>query len=488
MNKYGKTIVAFSLFLVLIFVSVVRVKAQEPLLKAGAARVDITPPVNPEYPPSGRYDHEKLFIRAVVLDNGLTRAALIGADINNIYEDSYAIAAPVIAGELNCPVENILMSPTHTHSGRTAGPPPEGGRLHDTKLVADAIIQAVREAKSKLQPARIGFGTGTAYLNVNRDVISSDTRLWTQAANPDGPSDKTLAVILITDIDGSPIAGYMNYAMHPVNGYLGGITSADFPGAACRYIEKAFGDEMVMIYSQGASGDQNPLWLRPGTNALASKSGLEIAGYELVRETVEAPLREGRVAHGKLDPEITDNLERWMDALGVILGEETIRVMTNINNLEGNVLIWAKQEILTLPGRKRTNTGREGSPGTYEDGPDVELRIGLLGIGDIALTGVNAEVYNIIAQKVKKLSPMSNTLMVSIANGKANSGYIIDDASYGKNTFQVLGARVRPGYAEQGIVNGLAGFIREYDSKKIPAHDKGGKIDISANKKTKTRK
>jgi hypothetical protein len=488
MNKFEKTKVVFYLLFAMTFLSVGYVRAEEPILRAGAARVDITPPVNPDYPPSGRFDHEKLFIRAIVIDNGITRAVLIGADINNIYEDSYVNAAPAIASELKCPVENILMSPTHTHSGRTAGPPPEGGKLHDTKLVAEAIILAAREANSKLRPARIGFGTGAAYLNVNRDVISQDTRLWTQAANPDGPSDKTLAVILITDLNGSPVAGYMNYPMHPVNGYLSGITSADFPGAACRYIEKSFGDNMVMIYSQGASGDQNPLWLRPGTNALASKSGIEITGYELVRETTEAPLREGRVPHGKLDPEVAFNLERWMDALGVLLGEETIRVMTSISNLSNEVNIWGKQEILTLPGRKRTNTGREGSPGEYEEGPDVKIRVGLLGIGDIALAGVNAEVYNIIAQKVKRLSPMSNTLMVSIANGKAESGYIIDDASYGRNTFQVLGNRVRPGFAEKEIVNTLTEIIREYDSKNIPEPKKSIVIETSDNKQTKNRK
>jgi len=53
-------------------------------LRAGAARVDITPPVNPEYPPSGKYEHERLYVRAIVLDNGLARAALLNADIGNI--------------------------------------------------------------------------------------------------------------------------------------------------------------------------------------------------------------------------------------------------------------------------------------------------------------------------------------------------------------------------------------------------------------------
>ena len=48
-------------------------------LRAGAARVDITP-ADPYRPPSGKYAHEKLYVRAIVLDNGSTRVALIGAD------------------------------------------------------------------------------------------------------------------------------------------------------------------------------------------------------------------------------------------------------------------------------------------------------------------------------------------------------------------------------------------------------------------------
>lgn len=439
--------------------------SQNGSLKAGAARIDITPPVNPEYPPLGKYDLEKLYVRAIVLDNGVTRAALIGADLSGLGEEVWLNASSLIAKELNCPVENIIMSPTHTHSGIKAGPPPVGRPVMDSKPVVDAIMKAVLQAKSNLKPAQVGFDTGAAYLNVNRDVISPKTKLWTQAANMEGPSDKTVAIVIFTDMNGSPIASYVNYAMHPVNGYLGGITLADFPGAACRYVEKAFSDKMVMIFSQGASGDQNPMWLRPGTNALASKSGVEITGFELVREEVEAPLREGKVLHGKLDPVVGDNLAHWMDALGTVLGEEVIRVMTNIRKFDSNVRIWGTQEMLTLPGRKRTNTGREGAPGTYEDGPDVNIRLGLLGIGNIALTSIDAEIYNVFAQQLKKASPMTNTLMVTMANGRANSGYIIDDAAYGRNTFQVLNNSIKPGNAEKGIVDKLVAFIQKYNAK-----------------------
>jgi len=435
-------------------------------LRAGAARVDITPPVNPDYPPSGKYAHEHLYIRAIVLDNGAARAALIGADLGGLGEDLWRNASKQIAEELKCPVENIIMSATHSHSAVPSGPPPAGPPPQPPagQMLAH-IMDAVRQANAKLQPAQAGFGTGFSYLNVARDAVSDDTHLWTQAPNLNGPSDKTVAVVKFATPAGEPIAAYVNYAMHPINGYLAGITSADFPGAMCRYVEQAFDDKMVAIFTQGASGDQNPLYLRPATNALASKSGVAITGYELVRETVEAPLREGRVPHGKLDPKVADNLERWMESEGQLLGEEVIRVMTNTRKMSSNVTIWGAQNMVTCAGRQRTNTGREGSPGTYQDGDPVNIRLGVVGIGDIALTSVNAEVYNLISQRMKKQSPMANTVMVTLANGRANSGYIPNDAAFGAYTFQVLGSRLKPGCAEQGIANGLTDLVSRYVGK-----------------------
>jgi hypothetical protein len=432
-------------------------------LRAGAARVDITPPVDPQYPPSGKYAHEKLYVRAIALDNGVTRAALIGADQGNLPEDVWNMASKQIAQELNCPVENILMSATHTHSGVAAGPPPAGPPPpQPTAPLANAMVEAVRQAKAKLQPARVGFGTGFSYLNVNRDNLTDDTRTWTQATNLEGPSDKTVAVITFTAATGEPIAAYANYAMHPVNGYLVGITSADFPGAASRYVEQQFDDKMVLVWTQGASGDQNPLLLRPATNALASKSGVKITGYELVREKVEAPLREGEVPHGKLDARVADTFERFVEAEGTLLGEEVIRVMTNTRRVSSDVKIWGAQKPLSCPGRQRTNTGREGMPGTYKDADSVVFRLGVLGIGDIALTSVNAEVFTQISQRMKKESPMANTVMVTLANGRANSGYVPNDTAFGEYTFQVLGSRLKQGCAEKNIANTLTDLVAQY--------------------------
>ena len=89
----------------------------------------------------------------------------------------------------------------------------------------------------------------------------------------------------------------------------------------------------------------------------------------------------------------------------------------------------------------------------------------MLGIGDIALTTVDGEAYTMIGQRMKKNSPMAHTVMVTLANGAAKSGYIYDDASSDFYTFEVLSSRLKPGCAEQAIADGLDNLVTEYMSE-----------------------
>ena len=162
---------------------------------------------------------------------------------------------------------------------------------------------------------------------------------------------------------GTPIAAYVNYAMHPVNGYLSGVVSADFPGAATRHIEQAYGGQMVALFSQGASGDQNPLYLRPGTNLMASRTSVPITGNVMVREKVEGPLRDSTVPATPGDPKVRDRLLKWIEAQGMLLGEEAIRVMTETTSLESRPNIRGAQKTISCAGRTRTGGAREGGPG-----------------------------------------------------------------------------------------------------------------------------
>jgi neutral ceramidase len=474
----GSVIVAW---LVAAAVCAAQTNAPVATLRAGAAKVDITPALQPMsngWPETLR-DH--LYVRVIVLDNGSARAALINADQGGLSDAIWNDASKRIAAELQCPVENILMSAIHTHSdgggfsrsmslpgtqppggnGRGGQTPPAGGRGAGTDntatVVADAMVKATQEAKADLQPAVIGFGAGDVYLNVNRDAVNSQTKLWYQGPNVNAPSDKTLAVVTIKTLAGDPIAVYYNYAMHPINYYLTGVVSADFPGQASADVESYYGDKVIAVFTQSASGDQNPLYLQPHGDLTAAVRGRKPGGPPLGQAPPDP--------NAKPDPaaveEATAGLDQMVKAEGEIISEEILRVMQHTDNFSGDVRIWGGTKTIECPGRTRTDSGREGMQGQYVDGAPVHIRLGLVTVGSIAFSAVNAEVYNEIWLRLKSESPLHNSMMVTLTDGSAGSGYIPNDESFSHNTFEVLSSRLKPGCAEDGIVNGILGLMSD---------------------------
>lgn len=72
---------------------------------------------------------------------------------------------------------------------------------------------------------------------------------------------------------------------------------------------------------------------------------------------------------------------------------------------------------------------------------------------------VNAEVFNPIAVRLKRESPYARTMLATLTNGSARSGYIPHDAAFGTYTFEVLSSRLQPGCAESAIVDGILDLI-----------------------------
>ena len=97
----------------------------------------------------------------------------------------------------------------------------------------------------------------------------------------------------------------------------------------------------------------------------------------------------------------------------------------------------------------------------YEDGPPVNIRVGMLTIGTTAIGSVNAEIYTGIGQRIKAQSPLANTIVTALGNGSAGSGYIPTEEAFNRYTFQVLGSRLKPGCAEDGIVNAAVGLLTD---------------------------
>lgn len=445
-------------------------------LMAGAAKFDISP--SEASLPPGTTIRDHLYARAIVVRNDDDCAVLVGVDQGAIRGPDIDSAIARASEATGCAPKDFIISATHTHSGASTG---LFGGEPTGQQVADGIVTAITAAAKTLRPARIGFGEGKVDLNVNRDVFEQNT--WVQGPNEDAVSDKTLAVIELLDEQGLPIGVYMNYAMHPVMFFLSGVVSGDFPSDASRYIERRYGDDMVAIFSQGASGDQNPRMQRPYNRLAALRTGNPAAddisitapkpwlrGLDDRNGVTRAMAAMGEPLPAEKEAEyraaIADNSE-LVAAMGAIIGETAINTMRfGITELSADASIAAAQENIQCPGRDRLDRDdpiRQGALPPYADGDPVNLKMGMLRIGDIHIATVNGEVYNAISQRLKAESPDSKLLMTTLANGMANSGYIYSNEAGSHLTFQVIGSRLKPGCAEDAIVNTGLELLDEVD-------------------------
>ncbi len=431
--------------------ALVSLAAQRGTLAVGAARVDITPPADAALPMSG-YEgrkqgfesiHDHIYVRAIVLRDGTHDAAILAWELIGMPNQVWRDLSQRISTQLGIPANNLILAAEHVHSAPSvAGAYVKGSpaTIAYTAKLEDYAFEAVREAQENLRPARFGYGTGRAYININRREQFPNGGWWL-GYNPDGPSDKTVWVLKFESLSGKPIALFINYSVHGVvMGPQNLEVSGDLPGATSRYVEQYYkgklkirddaGWEMrlktedrgqvVALWTSGPAGDQNPI--------------VEDSGEDFT----------------------------MVNALGRILGEESVRVANRITSTTSNVTIRsAREQVLTCPGRRQVSGPHGPAPSgeqKFGGAKPAHIRLSLLMLNDLALTGVSGEVLTPIFWRLEKESPFNNTIMITHANGM--SGYIPADAQYGQVSYEVAVTGFAPGCAENGIVNGLVHMMR----------------------------
>lgn len=402
-------------------------------LCAGAAKVDITPRDVTGLTNLWRRPfegiHDPIFVRALVLDNGTHRAAIVAADLVE-FGDTLELRKR-IEQETGIPVASIIITASHDHNAPRAGTTTPGATAQAggpataryTEEVYDRIADAVRRARAAIQPARMGLGRGRADVNTNRDRLTTEG--WRLGSNPDGPSDKTVWVIRFDSLAGEPLALLINYAVHSV--FMGPdnrLVTGDLAGAMERHVERSYQDKVVALWTLGPAGDQNPKYMSHGPDR-----------------------REGEADY------------RLMDALGQILGEEVLQVARGIAGMNAEARIEADERVVSCPARVPPRNGKNLGM-AIQPVDALNIRLGLLLLGHIALTWVSGEVVTRIYWHLQRASPLSNTILITIANDRV--GYIVDDAGYDTPTFESTASPLQPGHAESAIVNGLVEMMGRY--------------------------
>jgi hypothetical protein len=409
-------------------------------LRVGAAKVSITPPDSYfPYPQAeaGFVDvHDPVFARAIVVDDGSAQVAIVALDFRHV---PHSTDLPkTISEATGIPADHIMVSATHDHDTPRLDNPTQEGEAEPKfsewlALVQKGAAEATRQAKAALQPARIGFGTGKAYVNVNRDEKMPDGR-WNIGFNPDRPTDKTVAVIRFDNLSGEPIAIYANYAVHGTVMYQsvtkgkGWQVSGDLPGNTSRYVEEHYGKGVVAVFTSGAAGDQNPMYMSVYNQVSPGTKDEGAAGWAI------------------------------LDVQSRRLGEEIVRVEDGIKPGSGAIRVWGGKSMPTCPGQ-RIAWDKSANQYTVTALPPIGIPLTVIRIGDIAIGGVAGEPVSLIGQHFKQASPLPQTIIVNHAG--PTIGYIPDDASYPLRTFEVTGSRIKEGCSEPTIVNGLVELVKK---------------------------
>lgn len=396
-------------------------------LHVGVAKADITPASLARINPMGGGDfagvHDPLFLRAIVLSDGDVDAALVSCDL--IEAGDMTDVRKRIERQLGIPFGRIFITATHSHNAPRIGEVSPGALAHGggpevaayTEHVYGTMIDALRRAKATARPARFGLGVGSADVNVNRDEYV-DGR-WRIGCDPEGPSDKTVWVARFEDLDGAPIAVLVNYAVHSTVTLGTKEISGDLAGAASRYVERHLGGDVVALWTPGPLGDQAP------------RVCLERAPGEQPAFAYEA-----------------------MDAQGLIVGAEVVRVARSITQMTSTGRVRAADRVVACPVKRGVDVLEDMK---QEDVPFVSLRLGLIMLNQVALVGVSGEIVTRIYQRLRRESPLAATILISIVNDRI--GYIADDAAYDRPTHEVNGSPIQRGYAEDAIVAGTVDMI-----------------------------
>ena len=234
-------------------------------LHAGAARVDLTPPLQMKAALGGYGErmskpaigvHDKVWAKALVLAQGDRKFALVTADML-AFPPLFKAAVMERLAPAGWSADQVMLLPSHTHTsfdmmalhpGNKFGIP-QVGVFHKELFehAADRLATVVREAGRKLTPIVSGSATASVP-DRNRNRRHGLTT-----------HDTDLTVTRVDTSDGKPLAVLVNWTAHPT--FMSEedmLFSGDWPGHLQRTVEALIGQGVVAMFYNGAEGDQSP--------------------------------------------------------------------------------------------------------------------------------------------------------------------------------------------------------------------------------------
>lgn len=401
-------------------------------LRAGAATVNITPPVGTLInggvgPGIAKEIHDDLFARALVLTDGVTTLVLVTVDTCLVDRAVFDEAKKLAEEKTRIPARHMMMSATHTHSagsicGAHLTEPDEPYR----KTIPAKIAEAVRMAHANLAPAQIGWGSGSVpqhvfcrrvklkpgstYVNQLGQADQKAKMNWDSPhaddLEPAGPVDPEVSVLSVRHADGRPLALLANYSLHYVGDVGPGHISADYFGVFAERMAEMLNARkvdppFVGMMSNGTSGDVNNNDFRAKRPPAPPYTRIRLVAEDVAQEAyrVQAKIKHQREV--KLSAAYTElKLATRRPSAELIAQSKELLRDRPLNQLKGWKDNYARETLIIAAMREQ-----------------VSIPMQVFRIGDLAVAGWPGEIFAASGLELKKRSPVRPLFNISLANG-----------------------------------------------------------------------
>ena len=400
MNSMNKMVL-----IAVIFLLIIPAQLKSAGITANAAVVNITPPLEMKYTLGGYGQrmsqpaegiHDSIHAKALLLKKGDVKYAIVTIDILGLPSNLKTDLLKRIEKN-GWTAENLMLLPSHSHgslemaainSKNVIGIPQIG--IFQPELLMfllEKLEKLIVNVDQNYKEVRIGTGSEKLEaLNRNR--------------RGNKIVDDELTVTRIDLLNGKPLAALVNWTAHPT--FIGGkdmLVSAEWPGYLQTELENLIGEEVIVMYYNGAVGDQSPLHKSKGN------------GYEKIQE------------------------------YGKIIAEKAFKVYKDIVPKTENELFFSYQNI-DLP-KKAVHPDFMQTGGTEYGlneqivtaimdaiGPQ-NVGMGSLRIGDLVVVGIPGELIAELGLKIKQ-SLKNDTVKHVVIGGLANEwiSYILTEDEY----------------------------------------------------------
>lgn len=413
------------------------VSAALALPKVGVGVATITPSLDEQmagyyYERTADGKHDDLFAKALLIDDGQQRVALVACDLILMPKAAAVEARQRIAQRLGLPASHVLMSSTHSHTG----PQLQGNYVG---WLAQKITDSVITASGNARPSRLSVGVGMEpslahnrrYLMKDGTTVTNPGFLNPSIVRTQGPIDPQVPVFVVEDENGKRTATWVNYAMH-LDTVGGTWISADYPYYLCRKLAEVSGPDMVSIFTIGAAGNINH-WdvKRPGPQRgqeEARRLGEVLSGEVIKTYTRLTPLAGTIRVAG-----ISDTVDLPVPAISDEQMQAAKRIMATPAEKGVDFTLERVNALRTL-----LVGGQGGAP--------LKAEIQVIAVGEIAFVAVPGELFVELGLSIQQQSPFPHTFIVEQANDSI--GYIPTKEAFAQGGYEPTSARFSPGGGE----------------------------------------